>query len=188
LPGGRQASGLVIRYTPGVCADAGPSEETFASGAGLVRRVETTFAGPREWDLVYASLNGMLLAGPDLSFTLAIDRPVYNTDPAPVMQARLSIRNTSSLPVTLPFSSGQQYDLAIRDAAGRQVFLWSESKAFIQVLTQFDLNPGEKTFVIEVSLADRTGKALPQGRYTVEGWLTTIGGKQYSATLPFEIR
>ncbi len=188
LPGGSQAQGLTIQYTPGICADAGPTEETFAPGVGLVRRIETTFAGPREWDLIYASLNGVLLAGPDLSFTLAIDRPVYPADPVPVMQARLTIRNTSSLPLSLPFNSGQQYDLAIRDATGRQVFLWSEGRGFVQVLTRLDLNPGEKTFVIEVKLADHTGKTFPEGRYAVEGWLTTSGGKQYSATLPFEIR
>src|SRR5262249_31643814 len=125
LPGGNRAPGLTIRYMPGICSDAGPAEETFASGVGLVRRVETTFAGPREWDLTYASLNGLLLAGPDLSFTFAIDRLVYPADPAAVMQARLTIRNTTSLPLSLPFNSGQQYDLVIRDEAGRQVFLWS---------------------------------------------------------------
>src|SRR5262249_50509117 len=166
---------------PGRCSDAGPAEEPFASGVGLVRRVETTFAGPREWDLTYASLNGLLLAGPDLSFTFAIDRLVYPADPTAVMQARLTIRNTTSLPLSLPFNSGQQYDLAIRDEAGRQVFLWSEGKVFIQVLMRLDLNPGEKTFVIDVKLADRAGKTFPAGRYTVEGWLTTSAGKQYSA-------
>lgn len=197
LPDGSRRSGLVVRYTPGLCADAGLVEEIFAAGVGLVRRVETTIAGPREWNLVFASINGTFIAGPEVSFSLAIDRPVYfadfmpPVDPAravPALQARLTIRNTSALPLSLVFNSGQQYDLAIRDESGRQVFLWSEGKFFTLALTRLDLSPGEKTFLIEVRLADRTTKTFPEGRYTAEAWLTTTGGKLYSATVPFEIR
>ena len=114
-----------------------------------------------------------------------------SVDPArsvPILTARLVIRNTSALPLSLLFNSGQQYDLAIRNEAGQQVFLWSLGKLFTQGQTRLDLSPGEKAFVIATPLGDRSGKAFPEGRYTVEGWLTPSAGKLYSATVPFEIK
>jgi hypothetical protein len=196
-PAGVFSPSLVISYAPGVCMDAGLQEETFAPGVGLVRRVDTTIAGPRVHELIFARISGTAITGPELSFGLAIDRPVYYAnlmppiDPsqvAPWLTARLTIRNTTALPLMLQFNSGQQYDLAIRDASGRQVFLWSEGKAFTQALTRLDLSPGEKSFVVEARLADRSGKPFPEGRYTAEAWLTTSGEKVYSATVAFELR
>lgn len=197
VPAGVFSPSLTVEYQPGSCADAGFLEEAFAPGVGLLRRSEQTIAGPRTLELVFARVDGTAISGPELSFGLAMDRPVYvadltpPVDPAravPVLAARLTIRNTSALPLALQFHSGQQYDLAIRDSAGRQVFLWSEGKFFTQALTRLDLSPGEKTFLIEVPLADRSGRTFPEGRYTVEGWLTTSGGKLYSATVSFEIQ
>ena len=75
------------------------------------------------------------------------------------------------------------YDLAIRDSTGRQVYLWSLGKVFIQIITQLELSPGEKTWVVEVPL-----QTFAPGQYVLEGWLTPTVGKVYSATLPFEIR
>ncbi len=188
---------LMVSYPPSVCADAGLIEEAFAPGVGLVRRSEQTIGGPRSYELAYARIGGTTIAGPELSFSLAIDRPVYfadfmpPVDPArsvPVLTARLTVRNSSALPLTLHFNTSQQYDLIIRDESGRQVFLWSEGRAFLQVLTQIELSPGEKTFLIEVRLADRDGRTFPAGRYTAEAVLTTREGILYFAKVPFELR
>ncbi len=188
-PAGRFAPVLVIRYDNGGCADAGLLEEVFAPGVGLIRRTEQTIGGPRIYELAFAQIDGQRITGPELSFGLAIDRPVYvaNLMP-PVLNARFTARNSTDQPVTLQFNSGQQYDLAIRDEAGRQVFLWSDGKFFTLALSRIELGPGETTFLVDVRLADRAGAPLPPGRYTVEAWLTTSGGKLYSATVPFEIR
>jgi len=186
VPAGVFSSSLAIDYNPGPCADAGFSEEVFAPGVGLVRRTAITIAGPRTLELAYARIDGAAIAIPEAGFGLSIDRPAYSG--GATLSARLSIRNSTPLPLALQFNSGQQHDLVVRDGAGRQVFLWSEGRAFIQALTRLELSPGERNIIVEVPLADRAGRAFPEGRYTVEAWLTTSGGKLYSATVPFDIQ
>lgn len=186
VPAGLFSPSLLIQYSSGSCADAGLLEEAFAPGVGLVRRSEQTIGGPRIFELAYARVGGTLITGPELSFALALDKPVYQADS--VLAARLTVRNSGSLPLTLLFNSGQQYDLAIRDEAGQQVYLWSEGKAFTLALGRLELSPGERTFLLEARLADRTGRTLPPGRYLVEAWLTTSNGKLYAATVPFELK
>ena len=197
VPAGNFPGALLIGYPPHICADAGLEMEAFAPGVGLLRRSEQTIAGPRTYELASARLNGVTIAGPGLTFSLSIDRPVYFADfmppldPArstPVMQARLTIRNTSSTPVTLHFSSGQRYDLAIRDESGKQVFLWSEGQAFTRALGQLELGQSEETFPVEMRLAGKDGRPLPEARYKLEAWLTTSGDPVYTATVPFELR
>jgi hypothetical protein len=196
VPAGAFSPALIVEYQPGACADTGLSEEVFAAGIGLLRRTAITIAGPRTFELLYARVSGRTIAGPELSIALATDRPVYTADlmppidPAravPVMTARLTAKNTTSLPVTLEFPTGQQYDFVIRDSTGRQIFQWSEGKFFTQALTRLTLD-GERTFAAEIPLGGADGRPFTEGRYTLEGWLTTIGGKQYAATVPFEIR
>ncbi len=190
VPAGAFRPSILIQYNPGPCADAGFSEEAFALGIGLLRRTAITIAGPRTLELAFARIDGVALTVPEVHFSLAIDRPRYSSNlmPIPVLTARLTIRNTSALPLTLDFSSGQRYDLAIRDSAGRQVYLWSEGKAFILVLGRLELSPGEQVYLVEVPLADRNNRPFAAGRYTLEAWLTTVGGKAYSATIPFELQ
>jgi len=198
VPAGAFSSALLIHYLPGLCSDAGFLEEAFAPGVGLLRRTEITFAGPRTMELVSARINGMTLEGSDLFFDIALDQPVYfanfmpPVDPLraiPLLTARLTIHNVTAAPVTLQFSSGQQFDLAIREAGGGQALQWSAGKFFIQSLTRVELGPGEaRSFPVELRLAGRSGKTLPEGRYTAEGWLTTVGDKRYAATAAFEIR
>ena len=50
---------LRIVYPPGVCMDAGLTEEIFFPWTGLLRRTETTIAGPRTYDLIYARTGGV---------------------------------------------------------------------------------------------------------------------------------
>jgi hypothetical protein len=197
VPAGTFSPHLAVEYQPGPCADAGFSEEVFVSGVGMVRRTSLTIAGPRTAELIWARVNGVVVSAPELSFQLAIDRPLYYADfmppvdpvrSVPVLTARLTLRNTSSLPVTLQFNSGQQYDLVIRDAAGQQVYQWSQGRAFTLVLSRLELKEGERMFVEEIRLADRAGRTLPPGPYTLEAWLTTSAGKVYAATVPLEIQ
>jgi len=197
VPAGSFSPHVAVEFQPGPCADAGYSEEIFASGVGMVRRTAITIAGPRTFELIWARVGGALIGGPELSFQLAIDRPVYvanlmpPVDPVrsvPVLTARFTARNTSSQPVTLQFRSGQRYDLVIRDSTGRQVFQWSEGRAFTMALGNIELKEGDQTFVEAVRLADRSGRPLPEGRYTLEAWLATTQGKLFSATVPFEIQ
>ena len=198
VPAGTFSPVLAVEYQPGPCADAGYSEEVFASGVGLVRRTAITIAGPRTFELTWARVNGVVISGPEVSFSISMDRPLYYADfmppvdPArttPVVTARLTLRNTTSMPVTLRFNSGQRYDLVIRDASGQQVYQWSMGKLFTQVVGRLELlKDGEVVYLEEIPLADRGGRTFPQGRYTLEAWLTTSEGKVYSASIPFELQ
>lgn len=46
----------------------------------------------------------------------------------------LRITNPADAPVAVTFSSGQTYDFAVRDAAGREVWRWSADRAFTQAV------------------------------------------------------
>ncbi len=187
---------LVIRYGATFCSDAGIQEEIFAPGIGLLRRTETTIAGPRSMVLTEARVGSRVIRSSALSFSLSIDQPVYipNLMPpvtpdraVPVMRARMTIRNTTNFPLRLDFSSGQRFDLVIRHSSGRNVYRWSATRLFTQELGTLELSPGEKTFSAEIPLGQQAGRPLPQGSYVAEAWLTTADPSAYRASVSFEI-
>ncbi len=187
---------LQITYGATQCADAGWDEETFAPGIGLLRRTEITIAGPRAMLLTEARLGSKVISRAAVAFALSIDQPIYYPnlmpplDPEraiPTLRAELAISNTTNFPLVLRFPSGQQFDLVIRDEKGDVLYRWSDGKAFTEALVTVDLSPGARSFVVEVPLEGDAGRALPPGKYTVEGWLTTTEGGEYRATVSFEM-
>jgi hypothetical protein len=189
---------LQIRYEPGPCSDAGLTEEVFHQWTGLVRRTETTIAGPRTYDLVYARTGGVtVISQPELHFSLSLDRSVYTVnlmppvDPnlsIPRMTARLTLRNTTDKPITLQFSSGQRYDLELKNENGDVMYRWSDDKVFTMALGEEAIGPGERSYAIIVPLQDKRSKPLDPGKYTASGWITTSGQQPYKASVGFEIR
>jgi hypothetical protein len=113
-----------------------------------------------------------------------LDRDIYGW--SDTLTARLSIRNSTGDPASpgvLNFSSGQMYDLEIRDGAGNVVYLWSRGKVFPQVVSELEIGD-QKEYVLTVPL----GK-LPKGHYVVQGWFTTDGpARAYSASARFHIQ
>ena len=77
VPVGDFNDALVIRHGTTNCADAGIQEEVFAPGIGLLRRTETTIAGPRSMALTEARVGSRVIRSSWLSFSLSIDQPVY---------------------------------------------------------------------------------------------------------------
>ena len=120
----------------------------------------------------------------ELSTDLMLDRAVYGW--SDTITARLTIRNSTGdpdSPGALSFSSGQMYDLEIRDGAGNVVYLWSRGKVFPQVVSEFEV-PDQKEYVINVPLAK-----LPRGNYILQGWFTTDGPpRSYSSSARFQIQ
>jgi len=115
--------------------------------------------------------------------TLSLDRAVYASADAPTLTARLTIRNTTSAPLTLTFFSGQIYDLEIRNEAGDIVYRWSKGKDFAQIVFD-DVVQGEKDYLIAAPLA-----GLRPGNYVAQAWLEVDGPpKTYSASAAFQIR
>jgi len=197
-PVGEFDRALRIAYLPAACADAGLTEETFLPYVGLLRRTITTLAGPVSYDLIYARLGGVTyVAEREVAFQLSLDEPVYYADfmppvdplrSVPQMTARLTLRNTHPQPVPLTFANGQSYELVLKSEDGREVYRWSEGKGFSEVMRRESLELGERNYVVVVRLADKLGKALPEGRYLAEAWLTTVGPRVYWAAVGFEIR
>ena len=119
----------------------------------------------------------------ELSTDLMLDRDIYGW--SDTVTARLSVRNSTGdpgSPGVLSFSSGQMYDLEIRDDSGNVVYLWSRGKVFPQVVSELEIED-QKEYVLSVPL----GK-LPRGHYVVQGWFTTDGPpRAYSASARFHI-
>lgn len=80
----------------------------------------------------------------------------------------LTVTNDFPAPVTLQFRSGQRYDFLVLNAAGDTVWQWRAGKAFIQVLGEEQLGPGESLEFLET-----VEGALPPGDYTVVGVLAS---------------
>lgn len=178
-----------VEYPAANCADAGIGQDYFVPYIGLVKREGVTIAGPRAMELVYARIGGVtVLSAPELSFSLSIDRPVYDVNGIPTLNARLSLRNTHSQPIDLTFPSGQRFDLVVRNAAGVQMGTWSANKSFIAAVGTEKVGPGERNWTAQFPLQDGQNKRLPAGKYTIEGFLTVQGDPSpYAARVGFEI-
>lgn len=186
---------LEVRYL--LTGDGGVERELFLPYIGLVHRSAREAGGAVvTYDLIYSRTGGVtVLSTPELSFTLTLDRALYYAnlmppvDPAravPVVTARLTLRNTTGLPLELVWPSGQRYDLQVRNEKGQVVWRWSDGKAFILLFGRESFT-GERNYVERILLGDASGKPWPAGRYLLEGWLTTEP-RTYTASVPFEIQ
>lgn len=170
-PVGEFENVLRIRYQPGPCLDAGLEMEEWLPWVGLLRRVQTTIAGPREYELVYARLGGVTyVRAPQTGFGLLL------TPAAGRLLAFLTLRHTLQWPLVLNFSSSQRFDVSVYDSQGREIYRWSRGKAFLTVMGREEIR-GERTWVAEIPVMD-----LPKGDYAVRAWLTPMEGHAWSAT------
>ena len=172
-PVGEFVNALRVRYTIGGCADTGVDSDVFLPYVGLVQRTVQTIAGPRAYDLVYARLGEIaVVTEPEVSFGMAVDRAVT--------AVRLTLRNKTDVSLAVDFASDQTYDVAVRDEAGNDVWRWSDGMFFTDALRTEQIS-GERLWVVKLP-------ALKAGRYSVEGWLKTIGGKRFASTVGVDVR
>jgi hypothetical protein len=194
-PLGNFGNAILVKYGPNSCADAGVNGEYYVAGVGLLHRTYLTIAGPSSFDLIYARLGGRTyLAEPHISFSLALDRSVYELrhdqvgDEANVMTARLTLRNDHPEPLRLQFPTGQIFDLTIRNSQGDVLYRWSEGQVFTQAEQVLEI-VGEKNNVVRLRLSESSsGARLQPGHYVAEGWLTTHSAQTFRAALSFEVR
>jgi hypothetical protein len=178
---------ITVEYPEPQCADAGLVRDSFAPSVGLLERQTTTIAGPQTMTLVYARVGKTVYSQPEVSFSIALDRSVYDTRLfTPVMTVRLTLRVTQPEPLELTFPSGQRFEIELRDESGELVHRWSDGKAF-PLLFGVERVTGEKSWMAEIPLVNSSGNLFNPGRYKANGWLTTSPDKQYSATVAFEI-
>jgi hypothetical protein len=117
----------------------------------------------------------------ELSVTLELDSSGYA--PSDTLTARLAIHNDDpGSPGVLSFSTGQTYDLEIRDGNGSVVYLWSRGKTFPQIVSELKIED-QKEYVVSAQLPK-----LPYGAYVLKAWFTSDGPPRvYSASARFQI-
>jgi hypothetical protein len=120
-----------------------------------------------------------------LQLRLTSPRPSYATG-APV-PLTLTVTNPGRSPLTLQFSSSQQYDFEVR-REGQVVWRWSADRMFTQALTSLTLNPGTSLRFTETwKQQDNNGQPVPPGTYEVVATLTTMTKPQPQST-PLALR
>lgn len=146
----------------------------------MLRRVVTTISGPRTFDLVYARVGTQIIETRDRGrFSVAVDQPAEGSADEDSLRVTLRIDLGFSPSIRLRFPSSQVFDVALRDAAGKTVWQWSDGKAFDQAAQEVAIgNSWNETVRVPRAARDLTG-------YTIEGWLTTTPGEpRFAATAP----
>lgn len=100
----------------------------------------------------------------DLRLEVTSDRSAYATgDPVLIT---LRVTNTASLPVDLT-TGGQQYDAIVRQR-GALIWQWSHDKAFVQIVREVTLAPGQVlTYKASWDQRDLQGRRVEAGTYEI---------------------
>jgi len=77
----------------------------------------------------------------------------------------LSLQNTQTTPITMVFPSSQRFDFSVLNREGKELYRWSRDKAFLTVISEVTLSPGES---IDEELSWKI-QDVPPGEYTVTG-------------------
>ena len=179
LGGNSYSDGLVVRYAPAPCDGAAVVREVFVPGVGLAEREVTRNGERRVFRLTYARVGGKaVFGGPEHSFRLSLDRAIYPREF--LFEARMTLENSTGLPLRLEFGSGQSFDLFLKNARGNRVYTWSATRMFAMALREETVE-GERNWTAN----DRLN--LEPGQYTMEAVLTTLGGKTYTAAVPLTV-
>jgi hypothetical protein len=160
------------------CKDAGVTTQYYAPTVGLIRQDQSGFAGPVVYRLIYYHVGDRTVAVPEVSFTVAVDSPVYV--PGNLLGARLTLRAGID-GVNLHFPSSQSFDLKILNDKGASVYTWSSDKSFAAVVRDESVVSGELTYGVTVPT-----DAFPPGHYVLQAFLTT-DPIAYSGQVAFEI-
>ncbi|HLX44687.1 MAG TPA: BsuPI-related putative proteinase inhibitor [Bryobacteraceae bacterium] len=175
---------LEVTYRTFSCADIGTESEQYAENIGMVRRVNTTIAGPREFDLVYAKVGNIEIdARQHSSFAISVDQ----NKPAAFLTATLRVQTNSAAPLKLRFATAQEYDVVLRDDSGKEVWKWSDGQVFAQVEHDRSIAVGWTTQV-QIPVPQSIGNNAQPAVYTLQAWLTAEGSDPYyAAAVPVTI-
>ncbi len=94
----------------------------------------------------------------------------------------LRLYNESLRDLTLPFGSGQQFEIVVKDEQGEEVYRYSADKMFTMALQMIELKAGDKMEWLETW--DLSSHDVPEGTYTVEAEVMVL---LKSDELPVEI-
>ena len=94
----------------------------------------------------------------------------------------LDLTNAGKKTFELEFPSGQEYDFAVLDSTGREVYRWGKERMFTQSLQNRLLDGGET-----MRYEERADKALPNGSYVA---VATLRSSNFPVLerVPFQLR
>jgi hypothetical protein len=131
VPAGVFYNAIHIQFRTNVM-DAGITDEWFAAGVGLVKRVETSFVGPVTTELKQAVIGGIIIENPLVTTSVKTDQPVYwenhmpGPGPVPTLGPVITIYCTvtpiNGQTVTLNFSDYNVWNVTITNPKGRVVW------------------------------------------------------------------
>ncbi|MYL32260.1 hypothetical protein GLW08_05750 [Pontibacillus yanchengensis] len=105
-----------------------------------------------------------------------------------------SIKNTADKQVELGFSSGQQYEVVVKNKKGEEVYRYSQGKAFTEALTSKKVKAEESVAWKQAWNYKKEDKRVEPGKYTAEITLVpnkingkTIEAKPFQQTVEFEV-
>ena len=168
------------------CVDAGITSEWFAPGIGLIRRVESSIAGPVVSELAEAHVGEPFAPRLPYSTSLSLDRPVYlnnlmpPVDPQalPNVSAAFTVANLTEQPLELAFSGCKSVAVEVRDAAGEGVLRARGDDGgccTCDNLLPVVLQRSSLTLPVTFKLITESGDPLPDGWYAVVATLETVG-------------
>jgi hypothetical protein len=182
------------------CADAGITSEWFAPGVGLVRREETSLAGPVVSELVQAELGGVAMPRAVYSTTLSLESPRYvsdlmppvGPDAVPTVRGSFAVRNFTDVPVEFTFGGCRSASVVVENEAGEVVVRTRADDGGCCTCTNLltvTLLHDVLVLPLSVPLSTEKGEPLPPGRYTITVTLDTLGAVvlRPAARQPLEI-
>jgi len=94
----------------------------------------------------------------------------------------LDLTNASKKHVELEFPSGQEYDFAVIDSTGKEVYRWGKERMFTQSLQNRMLDGGETR-----RYEEKADKALPNGSYVA---IATLNSSNFPVQerVPFRLQ
>lgn len=167
------------------CADAGITREWFAPGVGLVRREETSIAGPVISELVRATVGGRTFPALGYETSLGLEHPllfndlmphVGGDDGLPTVRGAFIVTNRTDVPVELLFTGCRSVALTVSDASGVPVLATTADDGgccACDVVERVVLVRGVFSLPFSFRLTTDKGGSLADGRYSLSAVLQT---------------
>jgi hypothetical protein len=167
------------------CADAGITSEYFAPGVGLVRRDESSFAGPIVSELLKAEIGNLSLPRLPYTTSLDLDRPGYvnnlmalGPDSIPTVRGVFAVRNRTSIPIGFEFGGCASLSIAVLNERGEAVLKTRADDGgccMCDFIYSVRLVNDSLVIPFAFRLATPEGRPLPDGRYAVAATLEALG-------------
>jgi len=178
VPAGRFQHVIRLDIVP-PCADAGLVAEWFAPGVGLIRRVETSFAGEVVSELTHAVVAGRPFPTPAYETSVALEAPLVVNDlmppvdarPGPALRGVLTLANRTAVPLELAFTGCVSASIRVVAADGGVVLSGRADDGgccSCDAVQRLVLVHDALLLPFSLGLRDPAGRVVPDGRYGVE--------------------